>query len=138
MDQHIKPVELAKAYRLLNHGPTVLVSASHEGVQNVMSAAWSCALDFAPPKVTLVLDKATATRPLVENSGYFVRQVPNMAQLQLTYDVGHSSANEVVSSASTAGALASAGSHPGPGRTAQVTSGCAAASRSSGAAQACA
>lgn len=94
MDQHIKPVELAKAYRLLNHGPTVLVSASHGGVENVMSAAWSCALDFAPPKVTVVLDKATATRPLVEQSGYFVLQVPNMAQLQLTYDVGHTSANE--------------------------------------------
>jgi len=58
----------------------------------VMSAAWSCALDFAPPKVTVVLDKATATRPLVEQSGYFVLQVPNMAQLQLTYDVGHTSA----------------------------------------------
>ena len=28
MDQHIKPVELAKSYRLLNHGPTVLVSAA--------------------------------------------------------------------------------------------------------------
>lgn len=92
MDQHIKPVELAKAYRLLNHGPTVLVSASYGGVENVMSAAWSCALDFAPPKVTVVLDKATATRPLVEQSGYFVLQVPNMAQLQLTYDVGHTSA----------------------------------------------
>ena len=94
MDAHIKPVALEKAYRLLNHGPTVLVSASHGGVENVMSAAWSCALDFAPPKVTLVLDKATATRPLVEQSGYFVLQVPNMAQLQLTYDVGHTSANE--------------------------------------------
>ena len=94
MDQHIKPVELAKAYRLLNHGPTVLVSASHGGVENVMSAAWSCALDFAPPKVTVVLDKATATRPLVEQSGYFVLQVPNMAQLQLTYDVGHTSTND--------------------------------------------
>lgn len=94
MDAHIKPVALEKAYRLLNHGPTVLVSASHGGLENVMSAAWSCALDFAPPKVTVVLDKATATRPLVEQSGYFVLQVPNVAQLQLTYDVGHTSANE--------------------------------------------
>ncbi|MYN37884.1 flavin reductase [Duganella sp. FT109W] len=103
MDQHIKPVELAKAYRLLNHGPTVLVSASHGGVENVMSAAWSCALDFAPPKVTVVLDKATATRPLVEQSGYFVLQVPNMAQLQLTYDVGHTSAVDMPDKLAKAG-----------------------------------
>lgn len=103
MDQHIKPVELAKAYRLLNHGPTVLVSASHGGVDNVMSAAWSCALDFAPPKVTLVLDKATATRPLVEKSGYFVLQVPNVGQLQLTYEVGHVSANDTPDKLAKAG-----------------------------------
>ncbi|MTV38553.1 flavin reductase family protein [Duganella radicis] len=103
MDQHIKPVELAKAYRLLNHGPTVLVSASHGGVDNVMSAAWSCALDFAPPKVTVVLDKATATRPLVEKSGYFVLQVPNVGQLQLTYDVGHVSANDAPDKLAKAG-----------------------------------
>jgi flavin reductase (DIM6/NTAB) family NADH-FMN oxidoreductase RutF len=91
VDHHIVPVELEKSYRLLNHGPTVLVSASHAGVQNVMAAAWSCALDYAPPKVTLVLDKIAATRALVEQSGYFVLQVPNMAQLELTYNVGHSS-----------------------------------------------
>jgi flavin reductase (DIM6/NTAB) family NADH-FMN oxidoreductase RutF len=88
MDKHILPVELEKAYRLLNHGPTVLVSAHHAGTSNVMAAAWSCALDFSPPKVTLVLDKTAATRALVEQSGYFVLQVPNMAQLELTHAVG--------------------------------------------------
>jgi flavin reductase (DIM6/NTAB) family NADH-FMN oxidoreductase RutF len=88
VDKHILPVALEKAYRLLNHGPTVLVSAHHAGTSNVMAAAWSCALDFSPPKVTLVLDKATATRALVEQSGYFVLQVPNMAQLELTHAVG--------------------------------------------------
>ena len=89
MNEHIVPVELEKAYRLLNHGPTVLVSATHEGIDNVMSAAWSCALDFSPPKVTLVLDKATSTRYLVEGSGYFALQVPNLGQVQLTYDLGN-------------------------------------------------
>ncbi len=82
------PVELEKAYRLLNHGPTVLVSATHDGVTDVMAAAWSCALDFMPPKVTVVLDKATSTRGLVEQSGHFAIQVPNMAQIDLTYAVG--------------------------------------------------
>ena len=91
MDTHILPVELEKAYRLLNHGPTVLVSASHAGINNVMAAAWSCALDFKPPKVTVVLDKTAATRGLVEQSGYFVFQVPNMGQLELTHAVGNMS-----------------------------------------------
>ncbi|AOE86415.1 flavin reductase family protein [Pseudomonas sp. TCU-HL1] len=95
MNEHIAPVALDRAYRLLNHGPTVLVSASHGGVDNVMAAAWSCALDFSPPKVTLVLDKATRTRELVENSGYFALQVPNLGQLDLTYKVGTRSLKEL-------------------------------------------
>lgn len=49
---HCTPVPLDKAYRLLNHGPTVLVSSAHAGEHNVMAAAWSMPLDFSPPKVT--------------------------------------------------------------------------------------
>ncbi|MHC8361635.1 flavin reductase family protein [Pseudomonas sp. LS2P72] len=94
MHDHIAEVPLEKAYRLINHGPTVLVSAQHDGTQNVMAAAWACALDFSPPKVTVVLDKIAKTRELVERSGVFVIQVPTVAQLQLTRDVGSVSLHE--------------------------------------------
>ncbi|MCV4272753.1 flavin reductase family protein [Pseudomonas capsici] len=88
MDNRIRPVELEKAYRLINHGPAVLVSSSHGGTHNVMSASWACALDFSPPKVTVVIDKMTKTRGLVEKSGYFALQVPTVEQVQQVYDVG--------------------------------------------------
>ncbi|WP_044563057.1 flavin reductase family protein [Azospirillum sp. B4] len=88
MGAPVLPVDLPKAYRLLNHGPTVLVSASHDGTSNVMAAAWACVLDFDPPKVTVVLDKATRTRALVEGSGRFALQVPTVAQADLTRAVG--------------------------------------------------
>jgi len=91
MTDYIDSVPLEKAYRLLTHGPTVLVSSRHNGVDNVMAAAWSCALDFAAPKVTVVIDKITATRALVEGSGMFVLQVPTVAQLQLTEQLGTTS-----------------------------------------------
>jgi flavin reductase (DIM6/NTAB) family NADH-FMN oxidoreductase RutF len=94
MNPHILPVPLEKAYRLLTHGPTVLVSSHHAGVDNVMAAAWACALDFAPPKLTVVLDKQTATRGLIEGSGRFVVQVPNAALLELTNRVGNRSLAE--------------------------------------------
>ncbi|MBW3505452.1 flavin reductase family protein [Pseudomonas sp. NKUCC02_KPG] len=94
MDDHIAAVPLEKAYRLINHGPTVLVSAQHDGVKDVMAAAWACALDFSPPKVTVVLDKMTRTRELVEGSGVFVIQVPTVAQLKLTSDVGSMSLSD--------------------------------------------
>ena len=94
MNEHVAPVPLDKAYRLLNHGPTVLVSARHAGVDNVLAAAWSCALDFKPPKLTVVLDKTAKTRELVEQSGIFVIQVPTVALLNETYQVGHRSLHQ--------------------------------------------
>ena len=88
------PVELAKAYRLLNHGPTVLVSAAAEGRRNLMAAAWAMPLDFAPPKVAVVLDKATYTRHLIEASGEFALQVPVRAQVDLVDALGNVSGTD--------------------------------------------
>ncbi|WP_342052517.1 MULTISPECIES: flavin reductase family protein [unclassified Cupriavidus] len=91
------PVELAKAYRLLNHGPTVLVSAAHGGQRNIMAAAWAMPLDFAPPKVAVVLDKSTWTRQLLEASGTFALQVPTVAQVDITEALGSSSGQALAS-----------------------------------------
>ena len=96
LPEHFTPVPLDKSYRLLNHGPTVLVSAQHNGTANVMSAAWSCVLDFGQtPKVTVVLDKATRTRELIEASGLFALQLPTQAMATLTTGVGSDSAHDV-------------------------------------------
>ena len=91
MNMHMEPVPLKQATRLLNHGPAVMVSARHGGVDNVMAAAWACVLDFEPPKFTVVLDKASATRALIEQSGYFALQVPTVAQLEQLVAVGRTS-----------------------------------------------
>lgn len=91
---HIAPVALEKAYRLVNHGPTVLVSARHDGIDDVMAAAWVCGLDYSPAKLTVVLDSSTMTRKLLEKSGLFVVQVPTVNQARLTYDLGHSSLHD--------------------------------------------
>ena len=50
----IEPVDLPRAYLLLNHGPTVLVTSAHGGERNVMAAAWAMPLDFSPPKICLL------------------------------------------------------------------------------------
>jgi flavin reductase (DIM6/NTAB) family NADH-FMN oxidoreductase RutF len=91
----VVPVPLDKSYRLLNHGPTVLVSSAHAGHTNVMAAAWSCPLDFNPPKVTVVIDKATHTRELVEASGMFVLNLPTRAIAAQTLALGTESAKDV-------------------------------------------
>lgn len=92
---HRRAVPLAKSYRLLNHGPTVLVSAAHEGQRNIMAAAWAMPLDFQPPKVTVVLDKSVWTRQLLEGSGTFVINVPTVSQVDIVETVGSTSGLEI-------------------------------------------
>ncbi len=98
-----RPVPLDRATRLLNHGPTVLVSAAHGGHSNVMAAAWNMALDFMPPKAAVVIDKATFTRGLIESSGHFALSVPCRAQAALTTAIGGVSGKDVDKAATLAG-----------------------------------
>jgi len=91
---HVLPVDLAKSYRLLNHGPTVLVTSKSGDKANVMAAAWSMPLDFSPPKVTVVIDRNTLTRELVEASGEFALNIPSRALAQMTLAVGSKSGRD--------------------------------------------
>jgi len=92
----INPIELSKAYRLLNHGPTVLVTTAHGEQRNIMAAAWNMPLDFDPPKVAIVIDKNTYTRELVLASGSFAINVPCRAQAEMVVKVGSSSGRELL------------------------------------------
>ena len=83
-----QPVDLSHASRLVNHGPTVLVCARHQGRRNVMAAAWSMPVEFTPPRIAVVIDKSTFTRELIEGSGEFALCLPCRAQSDLTFTVG--------------------------------------------------
>ena len=89
-------VSLSQAYRLLNHGPTVLVTTAHGEQRNVMAAAWNMPLDFDPPKVAIVIDKNTYTRELVLATGSFAINVPCRAQAEMVVKVGSSSGRELL------------------------------------------
>ncbi|WP_077034544.1 flavin reductase family protein [Pelomonas sp. KK5] len=87
-------VELKHASRLVNHGPTVLVSARHEGRRTVMAAAWSMPVEFTPPRIAIVLDKSTFTRELALASGQLAISIPCKAVADLAYTVGSVSGAE--------------------------------------------
>ena len=84
-------VDLSKAYRLLNHGPTILVTSSYGSKKNIMAAAWNVPLDFDLPKIIVVIDKNTYTRELIEASGTFAINIPCVAQIDMVQAVGSSS-----------------------------------------------
>jgi flavin reductase (DIM6/NTAB) family NADH-FMN oxidoreductase RutF len=84
----IAAVAPAHACRLINHGPTVIVSTAHGAQRNLMAAAWSMPVEFTPPRIAVVIDKSTWTRELLLASGRFALNLPGQALADLTYTVG--------------------------------------------------
>lgn len=89
------PVALHHASRLINHGPTVLVTSLHAGRRNIMAAAWSMPVEFTPPRIAIVIDKRTFTRELIAASGSFGVCVPCATAIDLTDAVGNCSGREL-------------------------------------------
>lgn len=92
----MQPVELTKAFRLLNHGPTTIITSAHAGKSNIMAAAWVCALDFNLPKVTVVIDSKTYTRELMEAEGKFAINLPCVKQIEMVKKVGGISGRDLL------------------------------------------
>ena len=92
---HHQSVALPQAYRLLNHGPTILVTSAHGDRRNIMAAAWNVPLDFDPPKIIVVIDKNTYTRELIEASGTFAINIPCVAQIDKVQQVGSNSGRDL-------------------------------------------
>jgi len=90
-----RPVALNHASRLVNHGPTVLVTTEHQGRRNIMAAAWSMPVEFTPPRIAVVVDKKTFTSELLRSSGRFAPCLPVPAMADLTYRVGSESGRDL-------------------------------------------
>lgn len=81
-------VPLPLAYRLLNHGPTTLVSARVGGRNNAMAAQWVMPIDYDPPRLAVVLDRSTFTRSLIDQSGTLALSIPERSQAALAWTLG--------------------------------------------------
>lgn len=95
MSAHFRPVELKHASRLINHGPTILITTAAQGRRNAMAAAWSMPVEFDPPRVAVVIDKHTFTRELLRASGVFGICIPGAAAADLTYALGSASGRDL-------------------------------------------
>jgi flavin reductase (DIM6/NTAB) family NADH-FMN oxidoreductase RutF len=87
-------VPLRHAYKLINHGPTTLITSSADDRRNVMTAAWVMAIDFDPARLVAVIAEDTLTRRLVEASGEFVVNVPTARMLEAVYAAGKVSGDD--------------------------------------------
>ena len=92
---HFASVQLSHASRLINHGPTVLVTTAFGGKRNVMAAAWSMPVEFTPPRIAVVIDKKTYTKELIAASGSFGICLPCATAIDMTHAVGSISGRDI-------------------------------------------
>lgn len=72
-----KEVPLDLAYRLINHGPVVLVSTFYKGRPNVCTAAWVTPVDSA--LLAVVISSENYSFRCIKGTGEFVINIPNRA-----------------------------------------------------------
>jgi len=88
-------VSLDKAYRLLNFGPTVLVTSSLAGKPNIMPVAWNMPIDLDPPKVAICIGDGSYTFRIVKETKEFVINIPPASLVKKVYQCGQVSGKKV-------------------------------------------
>jgi flavin reductase (DIM6/NTAB) family NADH-FMN oxidoreductase RutF len=87
-------LEVERATRLLNHGPTVLVSCAHGGSDNVITLAWTSPVSSSPPLVAVAIAPGRYSHGLIERSEEFGVNVPGSGLLEAVWLCGTTSGRD--------------------------------------------
>ena len=74
--------------------PIVLITSNHEGVANVMTAAWSAPTSFDPPLINISVGITRFTHDLIVKSGEFAINILADDQMDLAVFCGNVSGRE--------------------------------------------
>ncbi|MBC7328113.1 flavin reductase family protein [bacterium] len=77
-----------QALQLINHGPTILVTAVGERGPNIITLAWSTPVSIRPPLLAISVAPSRYSHDLILNSGEFVVNVPNSSLLEQVHLCG--------------------------------------------------
>ncbi|MCX6357459.1 MAG: flavin reductase family protein [Candidatus Aureabacteria bacterium] len=88
-----KRIPLQRAYRLINHGPVVLVSTRYRGRPNVCTAAWVMPLDV--DRVAIVISSENYTARCIVATREFVVNIPNRMLAKTVLRCGSVSGSKV-------------------------------------------
>ena len=76
-----KNVPLEKCYRLIGHGPCVLITSGKGEKINVAPVAWTMPVNDEPPLVAISVAETHYTTELIQKTGEFVINVPGAGLL---------------------------------------------------------
>jgi flavin reductase (DIM6/NTAB) family NADH-FMN oxidoreductase RutF len=98
-----KVVPIARATRLINPGPVVLVTARYKDRVNAMPAAWVVPLSINPPLVGVALQHERYTFDLVKRSQQFALNIPGRPLADAVVKLGSVSGHDVPDKLSLSG-----------------------------------
>jgi flavin reductase (DIM6/NTAB) family NADH-FMN oxidoreductase RutF len=81
-------LSVERANRLINHGPTVLVTSKHQEKSNIMTAAWCMPVSHKPPMVAVSIGPTRFSHELILQSREFAINVPNSKLLKQIWCCG--------------------------------------------------
>lgn len=86
-----KQLPLERANRLINHGPTILVSSGSKDEANIMTAAWCMPVSLKPPMIAVAIGPTRHTHELIIKSGEFAVNIPGKNLLKELWCCGTNS-----------------------------------------------
>ncbi|MBN1823143.1 MAG: flavin reductase family protein [Endomicrobiales bacterium] len=86
-----KKVPLDISYRLINHGPCVLVTSGDGIKNNVAPVAWTMPVNDDPPLIAVALSVDHYTTELIRKTGELVVNIPDESMLPSILAAGKSS-----------------------------------------------
>lgn len=89
-------IPIDASHRLINHGPTVVVSTRDEnGKYNLAPIAWNTPVGKNPPTLLIVVGKSHKTNDNIKKTGEFIVCVPHKNQTEIVLTTGKISGHEI-------------------------------------------
>lgn len=90
-----RPLDLNISYRLLNHGPVVLVSSLFKGRAGITPIAWNMPISDDPPMVALEVWEGHFIYKAIMETGDFVINIPSSDMAETVRKLGGVSGSKI-------------------------------------------
>jgi flavin reductase (DIM6/NTAB) family NADH-FMN oxidoreductase RutF len=90
-----KNLPVSNAYRLINHGPTVLITSKVGEKINIMTVAWQMPVSFKPMLVAIAIGHERFSHKLILESREFVINIPYIEMIKEVLCCGTKSGKDI-------------------------------------------
>lgn len=90
-----KPIEPRQAFRLLSHGPVLLLTTQFHGQPNVMTVGWSMPLSAAEALIGIAVAPTRLSHEFITKTDEFALNVPHVDLLGRVWHCGTHSGRDV-------------------------------------------